>query len=197
MLAGRGRGGLILTVLTGTPRPRSAASCRAFLRSANRAISPLITSCGPTWGMSLTTDDTSTTVSPFSTPSLNSSKKRSFMETSSLGCERSFPEQDELLAVHASFNRQAVERRERCLRHALGRDQVGRAGRALERAVLGQRDDRVVGIVVEHDVRAVDRVCGRAGRAQLAHDVVNGRQLLALPRLVSLADRQRDHDQAE
>src|SRR5688572_11274580 len=41
-------------------------------------MSPLMRSCGPVCGMSLTAADTSTTVSSRRTPSLKSSKKRSF-----------------------------------------------------------------------------------------------------------------------
>src|SRR5438876_221129 len=42
---------------------------------------PLMRSCGPRRGMSRTVCDTSTTVSPLSTPSLKSSKKRIFMNS--------------------------------------------------------------------------------------------------------------------
>src|SRR5712691_2476527 len=42
-------------------------------------MTPLMTSWGPTRGMSFTASDTSTTWSPLSTPSLKSSKKSSFM----------------------------------------------------------------------------------------------------------------------
>src|SRR5712691_6785835 len=42
-------------------------------------MTPLMTSWGPTRGMSFTASDTSTTWSPLSTPSLKSSKKHSFM----------------------------------------------------------------------------------------------------------------------
>ena len=44
---------------------------------------PLMMSWGPTRGMSFTTSDTSTTVSPLSTPSFQSSKNKIFTETSS------------------------------------------------------------------------------------------------------------------
>ena len=48
------------TLSTGTPLPFSAAACRALRYSPKRAISPLMTSCGPTRGMLATASDTST-----------------------------------------------------------------------------------------------------------------------------------------
>src|SRR6266508_1162299 len=78
MLWGLGRGGRILTLLSGTLSARAAAPWRRSLCSSNRSINPLMRSCGPVCGMPRTANDTSSTASPSSTPSLKSSKKRSF-----------------------------------------------------------------------------------------------------------------------
>src|SRR5713101_1946151 len=84
MLYGLGSGGRIFTFLAGMPRP-PAAAFSSFLRySAKRSIRPLIKSCGPVCGMPFTVFDTSTTVSPFSTPSLKSSKYKSFISSPSV-----------------------------------------------------------------------------------------------------------------
>src|SRR6185295_3142274 len=82
MLLGRGSGGRIRTELTGTPLPWAAASSSFFLNSLQRLITPLMTSWGWSRGMSFTAAETSTTVSPLSTPSLKSSKNRIFMMAS-------------------------------------------------------------------------------------------------------------------
>src|SRR5437588_453073 len=72
MLAGFGSGGRILTWLNGAPLPVLAACSRRARYSSNRSISPDMWSPGPVCGASRTTSDTSSTVSPLSTPSLKS-----------------------------------------------------------------------------------------------------------------------------
>src|SRR5438105_3041448 len=84
ILTGLGSGARILTPATGTPLPRAAASSSFGRYSAKRSIRPLIRSCGPLCGMPCTTDETSTTVSPLSTPSLKSSKYKIFILLSGL-----------------------------------------------------------------------------------------------------------------
>src|SRR5437773_12469660 len=88
MLYGLGSGGLILTWPRGTPRSRATTSSRRLLYSANRSINPLMRLCGPVCGMDRTVSDTSTTASALSTPSLKSSKKRSFTVSSCAGDAR-------------------------------------------------------------------------------------------------------------
>ena len=70
ILTGLGSGGRILTLASGTALPRRAASSSRGRYPAKRSIRPLIRSCGPVCGMSCTTDETSTTPSPVTTPSL-------------------------------------------------------------------------------------------------------------------------------
>src|SRR5258708_1321331 len=84
MLYGLGSGGRVFTFWAGM-RGRPAAAFSSFLRySAKRSRRPLIKSCGPVCGMPFTVFDTSTTVSPFSTPSLKSSKYKSFISSPSV-----------------------------------------------------------------------------------------------------------------
>src|SRR6266568_2133639 len=79
MLVGLGSGGRTFTLPSGAPLPLRAASSSFPRYRSKRSITPLISCCGVRCGTSLTASDTSTTVSPFSTPSLKSSKKSSFM----------------------------------------------------------------------------------------------------------------------
>src|SRR6267378_6473584 len=82
MLVGFGSGGRIFTRSGGTPRSWAAAASSLGRNSPQRSITPRMMSCGPRCGMSCTTRETSTTESPFSTPSLNSSKNTIFMVAS-------------------------------------------------------------------------------------------------------------------
>jgi hypothetical protein len=78
MVAGFGSGGRNCTPVSGTPSPVAAASI--FPRyAAKRSIRPQIRLCGPVCGISRTAALTSTIRSPFTTPSLKSSKYASFM----------------------------------------------------------------------------------------------------------------------
>jgi len=70
ILSGFGNGGRTRTDDSATLWLLAAASFSFARYWSNRAISPLIRSPGPVCGMSRTTDDTSTTRSPFSTPNL-------------------------------------------------------------------------------------------------------------------------------
>src|SRR5215470_4015622 len=78
MLVGRGRGGRMRTRLSDVPPDLVAASSRRVRYWPKRAMSPLMRSCGPVRGTSCTSEVTSNTESPLSTPSLKSSKKSSF-----------------------------------------------------------------------------------------------------------------------
>src|SRR5215510_5642063 len=79
ILSGFGKGGRTRTDDNATPWLLAAASLSFARYWSKRAISPLIRSPGPVWGISRTTDDTSTTRSPFSTPNLKSSNNSSFI----------------------------------------------------------------------------------------------------------------------
>src|SRR6266511_3067760 len=78
IFVGRGRGGRIRNRLRGTPPDLVAASSSRARYPTNPAMSPLIRSCGPVCGTLSTREETSKTASPLSTPSLKSSKNRSF-----------------------------------------------------------------------------------------------------------------------
>src|SRR4030095_4403801 len=83
VLGGGGRGGRIRTRLSGVPPDLVTASSSRVRYPPNPAMRPLIRSWGPVCGTLSTMEETSKTVSPLSTPSLKSSKNRSFTGPSS------------------------------------------------------------------------------------------------------------------
>src|SRR5882724_9123144 len=149
-LVGLGSGGRIFTRSSGAPLPCAAAASSRGRNSAKRSMTPRMTSWGPRFGMSCTTRDTSTTESPFSTPSLNSSKNTIFM-VASLWSEF----QERAQRVEDGFRIVLVQRVDRA------RDLHHGAARQLARHALGH-------VAVEYG--ALGAAQQQQRRLDLAHD---------------------------
>src|SRR5947207_5027964 len=165
MLVGFGSGGRIFTRSSGTPRSWAAAASSLGRNSAQRSITPRMMSCGPRCGMSCTTRATSTTASPFSTPSVNSSKNTIFM-VASLWSEF----QECAQRVEDRFGVVLVQRVDGA------RDLDERAARQLARHALGH-------IGVEH------HALGAAQQQQRRLDLANGRPPVDVAHHAALLDR--------